>query len=70
MSVKQLKELIATAPDNMPVLIPGSDHSYRSCRAEITTALNPCWGTWNEDFGEDSTPEKEYGKRRDVLVIL
>ncbi len=69
MNVRQLKELIANAPDTMPVLITGNDHSYRIGNAVLTTALKESHATWTEDFGEEQTPEKEYGKRTDVLVL-
>ena len=69
MNIKELKALIADAPDSMPVLIPASDHAYGPASAERTTALKERGGTWTEDHGEDLTPEKTYGKRTNVLVI-
>ena len=69
MNIKQLKALIANLPDETLVLQPASDHSYRMAGAEITTALQEGRNTWSEDYGEDATPENEYGKRINVLVI-
>jgi hypothetical protein len=38
MNVKQLRELLATAPDDAPVLTSGPDHSYSLVTAHLTTA--------------------------------
>lgn len=69
MNIKQLKDLIADAPDSMPVLMPATDHAYRPATAERTTALKERGGSWTEDHGEELTPQKTYGKRSDVLII-
>jgi hypothetical protein len=54
-------------PDTV-LVIPASDHSYEAACVCPNTALYDV-GTWTEDYGEASTPEAEYGKRRKVLVI-
>jgi hypothetical protein len=69
MNIKELKALIERLPDETPVLIPGSDHSYRSASAEATTALQERRNQWAEDYGEDTTPENAYGKRMRVVVV-
>ena len=69
MNVKQLKALLKKVPDDVLVLVPGEDHSYRKADANVTTALLEEGGTWTEDYGEDTTPEAEYGKRKKVLVV-
>jgi hypothetical protein len=70
LTVKKLKNIIANLPDNTDVLIPGSDHNYLSTHVRVTTALY----AKNkkeiiEDYGEELTPEKQYGNRKIVLVI-
>ena len=68
MTVGDLRKLIRDVPDAAPVLCPGRDHSYREAAAGVTTAL--CHGhEWTEDYGEESTPEADYGKRVLVVVI-
>ena len=71
-TVKQLKELIANLPDDAQVLVPGEDHSYRAASVEATTALREGRGRhsgWTEDHGEELTPEADYGKRMQVVVV-
>lgn len=50
------------------LVIPASDHSYEEACVSPNTALYD-HGAWTEDYGEESTPEAEYGRRRKVLVI-
>jgi len=69
MNIKTLKALIANLPDATPVLMAGSDHSYRMADAEVTTALEEDDNEFTEDYGEETTPEKEYGKRTQVVVV-
>lgn len=69
MNIKELKAIIAGLPDETPIVSPGSDHSYRPASAEATTALLERRNQWTEDYGEDTTPEKEYGKRMRVVVV-
>ena len=69
MNVKELKAIIENLPDEILVLTLGSDHSYRKVSAESTTALQEGRNAWTEDYGEEITPEKEYGKRLQVVVI-
>ena len=68
MNVKQLKALIDKLPDNMNIVVPGQDHSYDIADISVISAL-VCMGSYTEDHGEKLTPEKEYGKRVDVLVV-
>ena len=68
MTKQQLLRLIEQLPDNTPILVPAYDHGYREPHAEVTTALRQ-GGIWTEDWGEESTPEAEYGKREVVVVI-
>lgn len=68
MTIKELKEQLAGIPDEAKIVVPGNDHTYRLAVVDLTTALfDGRW--WNEDFGEDTTPESEYGKRLPVLLI-
>lgn len=69
MRIKQLKELIANMPDDAYIVTPGEDHSYREASVEAGTALKAKDGSWSEDYGEESTPEAEYGKRLPVLIV-
>lgn len=70
MKVKDLKALLEKAPDDAEILVPARDHSYRHATVELTTALFDRLGyVIAEDYGEESTPEKEYGKRRPVIVV-
>lgn len=50
------------------LVIPGSDHSYDEACVSATTALND-GRAWTEDYGEGVTPEADYGKRRNVIVV-
>lgn len=68
MNVGQLRELIKNLPDTTPILQVSSDHSYTGVSAEVTTALHGN-GFWTEDHGEGVTPEAEYGKRFQILLI-
>lgn len=69
MTVKELSEIIANMPGDAKVLVPSSDHSYRDADGMVTTALYLRRRGWTEDYGEEHTPEAEYGKRMTVLVI-
>ncbi len=70
MNVGELREMLAGLSDDATVLVPGSDHSYEEADASFTTALyDRKEKYWCEDYGEETTPEKEYGKRKEVLVI-
>ena len=68
MNVGKLKKLLENVPDNTVVLIPGIDHDYYEASGEFTTALKNN-RTWNEDWGDNNTPEIEYGKRLPAFVI-
>lgn len=71
MTVGELKELLADQPDELPILIPGSDHSYYEATARVGTALleDASRGQWTEDYGEETTPEATYGTRLAVLIV-
>lgn len=70
MTVQQLRDRLATMPDDAAVLVPAYDHSYRRADAQKTTALyNERDDTWTEDYGEESTSEAEYGKRLVAVVF-
>lgn len=69
MKVKDLKALIENAPDDAIVVMSGHDHEYRECSCMMTTALKEGKYSWTEDFGEEKTPEAQYGKRLPVLLV-
>ncbi len=66
-TVGELKKLIENIPDNTVILSPADDHNFDRVGLSIGTAL---YGShiWTEDHGE-ATPEKEFGKRYDVLIV-
>jgi hypothetical protein len=68
-TAKRLREWLANVPDDALLVQPASDHSYRPVSVAKATALFHKDGSISEDFGEDSTPEAEYGQRRNILVI-
>ena len=70
MNIGQLKKLIANVSDEVKILVPAWDHSFRLADITVSSALfdkDP--NVWSEDYGETMTPEKEYGKRLVVLVV-
>jgi hypothetical protein len=69
MNVRDLKKLLENAPDDALVMVPGHDHSYREAHCELTTGLKEGRNQWTEDYGEETTPEAEYGKRLPILLI-
>lgn len=69
MTVRELRKLLETAPDDAPVLAPGPDHSYRAVEVHLGTALLEAREQWTEDHGEETTPEAEYGKRIPAVII-
>ena len=68
MNVGKLRKIIENAPDDMVILIPGGDHNYYEAVVEISTALK-AKREWVEDFGEESTPEKDWGTRTPALIV-
>lgn len=45
LNIKKLKALIADLPDDMQVILPGSDHSYNRCRGSVSNVA------WDEGYG-------------------
>lgn len=68
LKVADLRVLLTTAPEDALVIIPSGQHEYKPATAEVTTALydGQCF---SEDFGEYVTPQSEYGKRINVVLI-
>ena len=70
MKVSDLKKLIATAPEDAVLVVPAPDHSMRPAMAGIGTVLFDRKSyLWTQDYGEDSTPEADYGKRIPALIV-
>ena len=69
MNVQALKELLVGVPDDTCVVVGTPDHSYKYADFEISTGLINNRGVWTEDFGEDQTPELEYGVRVPILIV-
>jgi hypothetical protein len=73
MTVKELKALITDLPDDTPVLVAGSDHEYGDDTIRVGTVMKTVYGPsrtcWAEDYGEDLTPEAQWGKRTQALLI-
>lgn len=69
MNVGQLKKFLADIPDKVRVVVPGPDHSYDEPCVKTSSALfHPEFG-WTEDHGEKLTPEREWGKRQEVVIL-
>lgn len=51
------------------VVIPSMDHKYRDAYAIAGSVLKDEYGEYNEDHGEQFTPEAEYGKRIPAVII-
>lgn len=70
MTVKKLKQLIESLPDNTEVVKPVFDHQYARIDASVGEALFDAeLNQFHEDYGESVTPEDEFGKRVKVLII-
>lgn len=68
LTVGELKSTLSDLPDDMRVVLEAPDHEYADCRAIRVTALLK-GRVLNMDYGEELTPEAEYGKRINVLVM-
>ena len=66
-TVGKLRKLIENVPDDTIVLTHGYDHSYDSVDIRLSTSLFD--GVYEEDFGEQFTPETEDKKRVQILLI-
>jgi hypothetical protein len=70
MKLSKFRELTENLSGNTEILTPSRDHSYREVCFDITTVLyRKELHIWSEDYGEEDTPEKKYGKRMEVIVI-
>lgn len=69
MKVGDLKKVLRGLPDDIEVLVPGEEHSYRETEAMVTTALRNGSSGWAEDHRETLTSESKYVKRVSVVVI-
>ena len=56
-------------PDDVEIVVSAQNHEYRKATAQIGYGLFDA-GTITEDFGEEETPESEYGERKQVIIIL
>jgi len=65
--VGNLKKLIQSLPDDMEIVSPGRDHSYDEIDCVVVSALKDKYRNYTEDYGEEATPEAQYGKRVNVL---
>lgn len=68
LTVGKLKKMLATYHNDVPIVMPGLDHSYEYVTVSESSALFS-GAEITEDYGEDSTPEAKYGKRLKVIVI-
>ncbi len=68
MKVRDLKNLLKQAPDDATVVVRAYDHGYIEASFMTGTGLLQD-GQWTEDFGEEKTPECEYGKRLPILLV-
>lgn len=68
MTKLQLLKLISGHPDNMPVLIPAGDHSYRAADVSVDSAIfYPRQHQFEEDHGDENIEE---GGRRIAAIIV
>lgn len=64
-----LLKYIAESPDDALLVVPCSDHAFRTPQIHRGTAMF-CEGEISEDHGDACTPEgPEYGERRNVIII-
>lgn len=69
-TVADLKQLIDGYSDDAVVVVPSIDHEYNEANVYQTTALyDERIGVWSEDHGPALTPESEFGKRKNVVVV-
>lgn len=70
MNVGQLRKVIADLSDDTIILRSGQDHSQFTPRISAgTTLFDSESRTYTEDFGEQYSPEAEYGKRITALIV-
>lgn len=62
--LQQIKDL----PEQTPIILSSTDHSYVSPEIVISTALFSNTEI-TEDYGEDLTPESSYGIRKTAIII-
>lgn len=65
-----LKKLLADVPDGTPLIGHENDHTYFPAQIVFATALLEEGGrSWCQDYGQDLTPEPDFGKRMKVLIV-
>lgn len=72
MKVKDVIKELSQADPEAYVVIHAPDHSYASVNfngSRKETGLFSRSTGWTEDYGEDITPEADYGKRLPIVVI-
>lgn len=69
LTVSALIAILEKCDPSALILSPAPDHSYQHASASVATALYDEDAGWTEDHGEDATPESEYGKRCQVVII-
>lgn len=71
MNVKELKDLLDKIenPERVLILCPGHDHTLYPVSPDIRSVLKESTHSYTIDYGEEITPEKEYGKRMSALVF-
>lgn len=70
MNVGELKKFLKDISDDTQIMTPIYDHQFGTADVRCATALyNSRDREYIEDYGEEITSEKEYGKRIDIIVI-
>lgn len=69
LNLKGLRRLIEGLPDDLPIVVPSSDHSYRGIDFATSTTAISAYGHLSEDHGSDGPPLGPAEKRVKVLVI-
>lgn len=70
-TARDLKNFLAGTdiPDDAILVVSSDEHSYRKVKPELSTAFDDGSDRLDEDFGEDTTPEAEYGKRVNIILF-
>lgn len=69
MTIGDLKKLIGGLDDDLPILVPAFDHSYRPASARQVIAVYDQKFGWCEDYGDSNPPEIPEDARKRVIVV-
>ena len=69
MTVGALRELIEGVADDVPILVPASDHGYLPANVKHWTAVFDKRSGWSEDFGTMNPEQISDGDIKDALIV-